>query len=111
MPTDVPGTIDAVVEGVRERRYDEARLDRSVRRVLAWKHRLGLHRERLVEVERVRRIVGDSAHVEVARRVAERALGRRHGSEMTRQAEDERAMAMSDAEFAAHIHKTTRTRI
>jgi beta-N-acetylhexosaminidase len=74
MPSDVPGTIDAVVAGVREGRYDEARLDGSVRRLLVWKQRLGLDRSRIVDVERVRDVVGDSANLAVARRVAERAL-------------------------------------
>src|SRR4051812_5461092 len=34
MPSDVPGAIDAVVSGVREGRFTQARVDSSVRRVL-----------------------------------------------------------------------------
>lgn len=74
MPTDVPGTIDAIVAGVREGRYDEARLDSSVRRLLTLKQRFGLHRVRQVDLAGVRRVVGDTAHAAVARRVAERGI-------------------------------------
>ena len=45
-------TIDAVVAGVTEGRYTEARLDQSVRRILAAKGRLGLDRSKLVDLER-----------------------------------------------------------
>ncbi len=74
MPKDTKGSIDAIVEGVKEGRYTEARLDASVRRILALKERMGLHRHRLVSLDSVRVVVGDSAHVELARRIAERGL-------------------------------------
>lgn len=74
MPADIKGTIDAVVAGVRERRYDEGRIDQSVRRVLALKHRFGLSRDRLVDVERVRRVVATEANVGVANTIAQRAF-------------------------------------
>lgn len=74
MPADVKGTIDAVVAGVAERRYDEARIDRSARRVLALKHLFGLQHNRLVDVENVRRVVGDQAHVALADTIAARAF-------------------------------------
>ncbi|MGQ0647394.1 MAG: glycoside hydrolase family 3 protein [Gemmatimonadaceae bacterium] len=74
MPTDTRKAIEAVVAGVREGRYDEARLDRSVRRVLELKHRFGLTRQRLVALDRVRSIVGDSTHVASADNLAERSF-------------------------------------
>lgn len=74
MPTDVSGTIDAVVAGVSEGRYDEARIDASVRRLLELKRSFGLHRSRLVSLDSVRATVGDTAHVAVASRVAERGI-------------------------------------
>lgn len=74
MPRDVKGTIDAVVAGLAERRYDEARIDHSVRRVLALKHHFGLPRDRLVDVERVRGVVGTDANGAVADLIAERAI-------------------------------------
>ena len=74
MPSDVRGTIDAVVAGVREGRYTEARIDASVRRLLELKRQFGLERMRFVSLDSVRAIVGDTAHVAVARRVAERGV-------------------------------------
>ena len=73
-PLDAASTIDAVTAGVVLGRYDEARLDRSVRRILAAKLRLGLRRRRRVELDSVRTIVGDSAHSALARRIAEGSI-------------------------------------
>lgn len=74
MPADVPGTIDAVVAGVSEGRYDEKRLDASVRRILALKAGFGLEHRRTIDVERVREVVGDTTHLALAREVAERGV-------------------------------------
>ena len=46
MPSDIHGAVEAVVAGVSEGRYDVARIDQSVRRVLA-KKRFRLARQRL----------------------------------------------------------------
>jgi beta-N-acetylhexosaminidase len=74
MPSDVTGTLDAVVGAVREGRYPESRIDSSVRRLLEWKRHFGLDRSRLTSLDSVRAIVGDTAHAAVARRVAERGI-------------------------------------
>jgi beta-N-acetylhexosaminidase len=73
-PLDVSQTIDAVVSGVREGRYTEARLDSSVRRVLEAKRRVGLARNKLVDLSALRFLVGDSSNVQIARRVAEKSI-------------------------------------
>lgn len=74
MPSDIPASIDAVVAGVKEGRFSQARVDSSVRRILEMKYRLHLQQQRLVALDSVRRIVGDSAHLAVADRVAERSI-------------------------------------
>jgi beta-N-acetylhexosaminidase len=74
MPVDVREAIDAMVAGVREGRYDEARLDSSVRRILALKSMFNLRRNRYVDLNHVRSVVGDSEHVAVAQRIAERGI-------------------------------------
>ena len=74
MPSDIRGSIDAVVAGVNEGRYTEARLDRSVRRILSLKHRFGLHQTRLVSLDRVRAVVADPSHVAAADQLAERGF-------------------------------------
>ncbi|HSQ31033.1 MAG TPA: glycoside hydrolase family 3 N-terminal domain-containing protein [Gemmatimonadaceae bacterium] len=74
MPSDVPAAIDAVVEGVRQGRFTQARVDSSVRRVLEIKQRLGLERRRVVDLDSVRAIVGDTAHLRVAASAAQRSI-------------------------------------
>jgi beta-N-acetylhexosaminidase len=74
MPTDVGRAIDAVLAGITEGRYDAARIDASVRRVLALKHEFGLAHDRYVDLDQVRRVVGDSSHVAVANAIAERGF-------------------------------------
>ncbi len=74
MPTDIPATIDAVVAGVREGRFTEARVDSSVRRLLELKERLGLQQNRYVDLDKVRSVVGDAANLAVAQRAAERGI-------------------------------------
>jgi beta-N-acetylhexosaminidase len=73
-PLDVTTTIDAVLAGLSEGRYDEARLEGSVRRILAAKHKVGLHQRKLISLDSVRSVVGDSAHVAMARKIAERSI-------------------------------------
>lgn len=73
-PLDVAKTIDAVVAGVQEGRYSEARIDESVRRILKAKHDLGLDRRKLVNLDSLRYIVGDSSHAAMARRIAEKSI-------------------------------------
>jgi beta-N-acetylhexosaminidase len=73
-PLDVSQAIDAVVAGVREGRYTEARLDSSVRRVVETKRRLGLAQRKLVDLNALRFLVGDSSNLQIARRVAEKSI-------------------------------------
>jgi beta-N-acetylhexosaminidase len=74
MPSDVPGAIDAVVGAVHSGRISEARLDASVRRILQLKQDVGLDRDRFVNLDSVGAIVGDSDHVALAQRIAQRSI-------------------------------------
>jgi beta-N-acetylhexosaminidase len=74
MPADVLHAIDAVVQGVQEGRYDEKRIDQSVRRILTLKRQLGLPEVRLVDLDSARATVDDSAHQALAALVAERSM-------------------------------------
>lgn len=73
-PADVPGAINAVVAGVTEGRYTEARVSESARRILALKRQLGLDRDRLANLDSLRSVVGDSMHVDLARVTAEQSI-------------------------------------
>ncbi|MFL5614325.1 MAG: glycoside hydrolase family 3 protein [Gemmatimonadaceae bacterium] len=74
MPSDVTAAIDAVVAGIQEGRYTSARVDSSVRRILAMKEQLGLNRNRVVALDSIRSVVGDSNNLAVARRAAEQSI-------------------------------------
>ena len=73
-PVDARQTIDAILQGISTGRYDEARVDASVRRLLEAKRRVGLDRRRSVPIDSVRFVVGDSDHVAAARQIAERSI-------------------------------------
>jgi beta-N-acetylhexosaminidase len=73
-PANAIATIEALVKAVESGDLALSRIDRSVERVLYWKARLGLHRNRFVDVERIASIVGVKAHLELVREVAERSL-------------------------------------
>ncbi|MEX2179702.1 MAG: glycoside hydrolase family 3 N-terminal domain-containing protein [Gemmatimonadaceae bacterium] len=74
MPLDVTTAIDAVVAGVQEGRFTQARVDSSVRRILEVKHSLGLAANPMVSLDAARAIVGIPAHLAVADRIAERSI-------------------------------------
>ena len=73
-PVDVRQAIDAVVAGVQEGRYTEARLDESVRRILRMKRDMGLDRASAVSLDGARAVVGDSSHHAIASLVASRSI-------------------------------------
>ncbi|MSR22220.1 MAG: beta-N-acetylglucosaminidase [Gemmatimonadetes bacterium] len=74
IPASVPEAIEAVLAAVREGRIPRARIDASVRRILEAKARVGLHRERMVSMEEVTRVVGAAEHTDAANRVASRSI-------------------------------------
>ena len=74
MPTDIPGAIDAVVDGVRRGLFPESRITESARKLLVAKHEMGLARQRYTDIQQLRSIVGDSVNLASARLAAERAI-------------------------------------
>ena len=73
-PEDIPGVLDAVEAAVRDGRITRARLDESVRRVLAAKTRVRLQQGRTVDVAAMQRTVGSEAHRRLAAEVAARSI-------------------------------------
>jgi len=73
-PRDASATLDAVVAAVASGRLTEDRIRASARRILSMKARVGLHRERFVDLEAVDDVVGSGPHLAVADSVAERSL-------------------------------------
>lgn len=73
-PPDPAVALDGILAAVRGGRLPLARIEASVRRILATKERLGLPAGRTVDLGRVADLVGGRAHRAVAQLVSERAL-------------------------------------
>jgi beta-glucosidase-like glycosyl hydrolase len=74
---DSPDTMDAfrgLKAAVESGRISRERLDRSVRRILTAKARLGLHRTRAISLDAIPQVVGTRRHADVARQVSERSV-------------------------------------
>lgn len=74
MPADPAAAITAMTKAVESGRISMARLDRSVRKILALKVKLGLFREREVDLARVPDVVGTAASQAIAADITSRAL-------------------------------------
>jgi beta-N-acetylhexosaminidase len=74
LPADDHAAVRAIREALDRGRLNAQRLDVSVRRVLEAKAQLGLHQERVVDLERVADVVGGRAHRAVADAVGERSI-------------------------------------
>jgi beta-N-acetylhexosaminidase len=73
-PANAVATIEALVRAVESGDIPLSRIDASVEKILYSKARLGLHRDRFVDPERIASVVGAKAHRELVREVAERSL-------------------------------------
>ncbi len=73
-PKDPLAMIAGVVEAVKGGRLSEAHIDQAVRKLLYWKARLELPRNRYVDESQVQTQVGTREHWELAQEVADRSL-------------------------------------
>lgn len=74
MPDDVERVIAAVTAAVESGRLSRAQIDASVRRVLEAKARLGLERERMIDLDAVDDVLAIDAHVALAQEAADRSI-------------------------------------
>ncbi|MGI8408444.1 MAG: glycoside hydrolase family 3 protein, partial [Pyrinomonadaceae bacterium] len=69
-----PADVDAMLRGLRDAvksgRISEARLNESVRKSLAWKHELGLTKQKTVPLDQLDRIVSNSETAALAEEIA-----------------------------------------
>ncbi len=82
VPPDPEKAITGVVQAVQSGRISRERLRQSVEKVLAAKVHLGLHRERLVNVDNIPDVIDSEEAIRRAQETADRALTlvRNHGS-------------------------------
>jgi beta-glucosidase-like glycosyl hydrolase/CubicO group peptidase (beta-lactamase class C family) len=74
LPADELVAADAILDAVKRGVLPESRIDRSVERVLRVKQSLGLHTNRLVDVDRIPEVVGTDEHVLLAKEIARRSI-------------------------------------
>jgi len=73
-PADIGITIEALEEAVQSGRISRERLNESVRRILEMKARVGLHRSRRVDLDRIGEVVGSGEHLALADEAATRSI-------------------------------------
>jgi beta-N-acetylhexosaminidase len=73
-PADVVATIQGIERAVDEGVLSEARIDQSVKRILYWKARLNLHRQKFVDEKKISAIVGIDEHRRLCQTIAELSL-------------------------------------
>jgi|DewCreStandDraft_5_1066085.scaffolds.fasta_scaffold00065_42 beta-N-acetylhexosaminidase len=73
-PVDVEKSFTALRQAVERGEIPLERIEASVRRLLEAKARLGLHRNRYVDLDRIETLVGHREHQQWARTMIERAL-------------------------------------
>lgn len=73
-PADVDAMIRGLKAAVASGRIPMSRLDESVRRQLAWKHELGLFKERMTPIDQIDRIVSNTETVALTDEIANRAI-------------------------------------
>ncbi len=74
LPPDTNVAINEVIRAVQRGELTEERINRSVERILAAKTTLGLHRQRLVDVDRIGEIVAAPESRALAQIIADRAV-------------------------------------
>lgn len=74
MPSDPLKTWEVIVEGLKSGRIKEERIDRSVRKILSAKTRVGLHKERFVAQDKIQQVVGTNETYEKAKELSRRTL-------------------------------------
>jgi len=67
-------SIDLVEQAVIKGIIKESRIDSSVTKILKMKHKIGLHRERLISIDKTHTMMGQKENFEIAQEIASKAL-------------------------------------
>jgi beta-N-acetylhexosaminidase len=66
--------IKGLIDAVRSGRITQARLDESVRKILAWKYELGLTKNKITPLDNIDKIVSGKESAELAAEIASKAI-------------------------------------
>jgi len=73
-PADVGETIKGLVDAVQAGEIPIEQIDQSVRKILYWKARLNLHRNRFVDESEIASSVGTQEHLQLAQKIADQSI-------------------------------------
>jgi beta-N-acetylhexosaminidase len=73
-PADVDAMLKGLKDAVASGRIPMTRLDESVRRQLAWKHEIGLFKERMTPIDQIDRVVSNAETIALTDEIANKAV-------------------------------------
>ena len=73
-PADTDAMLHGLIDAVKSGRVTEARLDESVRKILAWKYELGLYKQKITPLDQIDRVVSTKYVGELSDEIGERAI-------------------------------------
>ncbi|MEP7076676.1 MAG: glycoside hydrolase family 3 N-terminal domain-containing protein, partial [Acidobacteriota bacterium] len=73
-PADVDAMINGIIAAVKSGRIPEARLNQSVRKILAWKYELGLVKNKITPIDQIDKIVSGKESDQLAQEIAAKAI-------------------------------------
>ncbi|MGI8470122.1 MAG: glycoside hydrolase family 3 protein [Pyrinomonadaceae bacterium] len=73
-PADPDATLRGLREAVKSGRISEARLNESVRKILAWKYQLGLEKNKITPLEKIDTIVASNESRALTDEIAQKAI-------------------------------------
>jgi beta-N-acetylhexosaminidase len=73
-PADTDLSIKGLREAVRSGRISEARLNESVRKLLAWKYELGLEKQKITPIDAIDRVVSNNETRRLTAEIADKAI-------------------------------------
>ncbi len=74
IPPDIDEAIDAIVKAVKRGEISQERIDESVKKILEFKYELGLHKNRFVDVNKIRDVVAREEHLRKAKEIARASI-------------------------------------
>lgn len=73
-PADTEAMLNGLIEAVKSGRVTEARLNESVRKILAWKYELGLYKNKITPLDQIDRLVSTKDVGQLADEIGEKAI-------------------------------------
>lgn len=73
-PADADLALKGLREAVKSGRLSEERINRSVRKILAWKHELGLEKQKITPLDSIDRIVSNKETRQLTAEIADKAI-------------------------------------